>query len=367
MKKANPVLKAASTTITLTFNTLIMAFIFFALAVVQTQTCDAGNEWNIATVTDIGAVAGFAFSFVPRSLESGIAMAGVNKEIWISDIMEGFYPAGEWLARAVDMSAWVEFNTINLTEAGVDPNVLINNTTYPVATAQRVDANLPLPLDTYDSENTLIRNVEAMEAAADKRASVIRQHQNAIIKKTRQKAAHAYAPASDAAYTPVLVTSGAADATAGGTKAATLADLARMAKRFNDVDISLDGRQGVLCPLHLQQLIGQDTALYKQFMDQKEGQPLRYAGFDLFTFSSTARYNTSTNAKVAFGAAAAGTDSVGSSVFFQKDEVMRADGTWDMFLREKDPEQRGDIIGFQKRGLYLPIRNKAIGSLFSKV
>ena len=63
-------------------------------------------------------------------------------------------------------------------------------------------------------------------------------------------------------------------------------------------------------------------------------------------------------------AAAAGTDAV-ASIAFHKDEVMRAQGSQDLFLREKDPETRSDIMGFQMRGLSVPIRNKGIAAIYS--
>ena len=44
---------------------------------------------------------------------------------------------------------------------------------------------------------------------------------------------------------------------------------------------------------------------------------------------------------------------------------MRALGTFDMFERLKDPEQKGDIINFQMRGIALPKRNKMIASIYS--
>lgn len=364
MKKQKSLLKALNASATLVYNALFMAVIFFVLA----ATANAqGAGFSLVNSALTGGATGFACSFIPRTSGAGFAFAGVNKEIWISDIMEGFYPASDFLSRAVDMSAWVEFNTINLAEAGVDPNVLINNTTYPVATTPRTDNPLVLPLATYDSENTVVRNVEEMESAYDKRASVTRQHQNAIRKKTVQHALHNYAPNATAAYTPVNITSGAADAAAGGTKAMTLKDVTLIAEAFSKLDAPSEGRMAVLHPTHLRQLLNEDATLNKIFMDQKEGQPLRYAGFDMYVNSQTARYNTTTSAKVAFGAAPAGTDSVASTLFFVGSEVMRADGTWDMFVREKDPEQRGDIIGFQKRGLYLPIRSKLQAAVFSKV
>jgi hypothetical protein len=36
-----------------------------------------------------------------------------------------------------------------------------------------------------------------------------------------------------------------------------------------------------------------------------------------------------------------------------------------MFERLDDPEQKGDIINFQMRGLALPKRDKAIGAIYS--
>ena len=87
----------------------------------------------------------------------------IEKQIWISMLMEGFYPNRTFLARSVDMTAMVEYNKINLAEAGVDPEVLVDNTTFPVPTASRSDTALELPLHTFDTKNTVVRNVEAME------------------------------------------------------------------------------------------------------------------------------------------------------------------------------------------------------------
>src|SRR6185437_14671098 len=67
-------------------------------------------------------------SFLPGN----IAFAGLLKEIWISALMEVYYANYTFLTRSQDMSMFVENNTINLADCGVDPNVLVNNTVYPV-------------------------------------------------------------------------------------------------------------------------------------------------------------------------------------------------------------------------------------------
>jgi len=36
-----------------------------------------------------------------------------------------------------------------------------------------------------------------------------------------------------------------------------------------------------------------------------------------------------------------------------------------MFETLKDPKTRADIVGFQQRGLSMPIRNKGIGAIYA--
>ena len=50
---------------------------------------------------------------------------------------------------------------------------------------------------------------------------------------------------------------------------------------------------------------------------------------------------------------------------FYKHEVMKADGEIYMYARYDDPEERGTIVGFDKRFIALPIRNKGIGAIIS--
>ena len=54
-----------------------------------------------------------------------------------------------------------------------------------------------------------------------------------------------------------------------------------------------------------------------------------------------------------------------ASVAFYKHEVMKADGEIYMYARYDDPEERGTIVGFDKRFIALPIRNKGIGAIIS--
>jgi len=64
----------------------------------------------------------------------GFALAGLLKEVWIGKLMERFYPDGSWLLESEDMTAFVENNVINLADCGIDPVVLVNNTTCDIRT-----------------------------------------------------------------------------------------------------------------------------------------------------------------------------------------------------------------------------------------
>lgn len=281
----------------------------------------------------------------------------IEKQIWISMLMEGFYPNRTFLARSVDMTAMVEYNKINLAEAGVDPEVLVDNTTFPVPTASRSDTALELPLHTFDTKNTVVRNVEAMELAYDKMESVVRQHRNTLQAKTAAFAANNWAPQTNKELTPVRKTSG--NTNKQGLVALSFQDILDMDAWFRSKDIDPSTMVAVLNPYHLADLMAEDMKLYKEMLTGN-----KIFGFDLYTFSQLPYYNASTGAKVAFGTAAQNTDTQ-CSLFYCANEVMRADGDIDVFARYKDPEQRGDVIGFQKRFTALPIRNKYQAAIYS--
>lgn len=329
-------------------------FALFAVALIAFPVSAALGLPVLFTATGIG----IASYLTPTPTSS--AMAGLNKEIWVPDLMEGFYADDMFISECRDMSAFVDNDVINLAEAGVNPDVLINNSSYPIASAQRADGALALSLDTYDTENTLIRSIETAELAYDKRSSILYGHKQALKMKFLEYAAFRIAPTADGTFTPLVTTTGTDNG--AGLKKLTFADVLTLQKRFDEAEIPAEGRILVLSVQHRSDLQAENITLYNQLMSTNQ-----LYGFKLYSLASKRlpRYNKTTGAKVAWMAAAApSTDSV-ASIAFHKDEVMRAQGSVDMFAKEKDPEQRGDLIGFQMRGLSMPIRNKGIAAIYS--
>lgn len=267
-------------------------------------------------------------------------------------LMEGFYPDRSFLARSVDMTPMVEYNKINLAEAGVAPDVLVDNKDYPVPTMSRTDTPLELTLHTFDTKNTVVRNVEEMETAYAKMESVVCQHRNTLQAKTAAYAAHNWAPAKTAELTP-------AKATAAPGKI-SFEDILKMDAWFRGQDIDPATLVAVLNPYHLADLQLEDMKLYKNMLESN-----RLFGFTVFTFSQLPYYKQADGTKVAFGTKATEADTQ-CSLFYSDQEVMRADGDIEVFAKYKDPGERGDVIGFQKRFTALPIRKKYQAVIYNK-
>jgi hypothetical protein len=290
-------------------------------------------------------------------------MANLEKEVWINQLMEGFYPDSSFLKYAKDFSNLTENDAINLAAAGIDPVVMINNTTYPIQIVQRIDTPIRIELDKFETKNTLVRRPEVIEYAYDQLESVLMGHRNTLRARTAEKAAHAYAPAQDTPSTPVIPTTGE---TRNGRKQLSFEDIFNLKERFDNAGIPFEKRYLVLHPSHLSDLLRLDIRIFKDITDIVDGQPKRFAGFSMLQFSKPATYNGSTMEKKAFGAIPGDNDTFCSFGFYG-DEVMKADGEVYMYRRDDDPEQRGTIVGFDKRFIALPIRNIGIGAIVSSL
>jgi hypothetical protein len=295
-------------------------------------------------------------------LQRNLLFAGILREIWISQIMEKFYPNNSFLNRAQDMDGDVNNNTINLADAGIDPNVLVNNTSYPVAIVERDDAALALGLKYLDTENTVVRNAIKKQQAYNQMESVIRGHRNSLMAKCANLAAWNWAPQQDGAFQAVKQTSG--DDNGSGVKRFKIADLIAQQTVMNLLNVPDDGRVAILNPKHLNDILVEDVAYQKVFANTALGKLPQLYGFDIIVSNHTPKFNSTTGQKTAYGSVDAVTDAP-ASIFYHQDEVMKAQGTMDMFSRLNDPEARGDIIGFQMFFIGLSIRSKYSSATYS--
>ena len=45
----------------------------------------------------------------------------LNKQVWLKQILEGFYPDDSFLTKAVNYSEFVDNNRLHIASAGIDP------------------------------------------------------------------------------------------------------------------------------------------------------------------------------------------------------------------------------------------------------
>ena len=277
--------------------------------------------------------------------------------------MEGFYPDDSFLQKAKDFSEFVDHDRLHIPSAGIDPKVLINNTTYPIDIVERKDEDCEIVLDKFETENTIVRRPDAIEYSYDKLESVISQHRATLRKSVAMKAIHAYAPAVDTFDTPVIETTGL---TTNDRKRLTFADILALKERFDDADIPLTDRYIVLHPKHVTDLLLQDVELFKNLTEIKNGKPFNFAGFGFYSFAQMPVYTVQDKVltKLPFGVIPP-ENAQFASVAFYAEEVMKADGEIYMYSKEDDPGERATIVGFDKRFVALPIRGKGVGAIVS--
>ena len=281
-------------------------------------------------------------------------MATVFKQIFTAIILELFYPNWSWLNELTNLDHMVSNNMINLSEAGIEPEVVQDNNTWPLTPVQRTDTGIQLPLATFDTKPTHVTNVEELETAYDKCRSVANQHINVLRKKTSVSAAYNIAPASNTATTPVLKTTGADRG--DGTKALTYRDITNLSVAFNEADLPEDGRILLMNPRHQADLKNEDMKLYKIMMTDRS-----IDGFKIYMWTGNPKYDVSTGQKMPYGSA---TGNV-CSIAFVNTEAMRCMGDVKGEPENRWADYRGWLLGFQLRFLAMPFRQFGIAAIYS--
>ncbi len=295
----------------------------------------------------------------------GFVLAGLNKEVWLAELMQKFRPNPAWLKEARDLSAYVNNDTINLADAGADPGVIINyDGTYDIPVAATEDTPKTIDLYNMSTEQDQIKAALVKTRAYNIMQDRVQRHNDTLEATSLRLAAYGIAPVSDAALTPVLATSGAV---VGGFKAITLNDIIDLNTKYSNEDMNPNGIKPILVlnPNHLAQLAKEDKDLFKQFVgiDMTDGFDL--LGFKAYKSTVTPLYNKTTGARKAYGAAAApATDTIASFAFLPK-EAGYAKGTMEMFLKQADPQRQSDFVNFAVRFFAGSMRNKGLGAIYS--
>ena len=299
-----------------------------------------------------------------KFLPKGAALEGVYTEVWTGELVKQLRGGmtASWLDGVSDYSAAVNNEVVHLVDVGGDPDVLINNTTYPIAAQELEDGDIALGLDKFQTKKTAVSDDQLFAISYDKMGSVIERHGDAITIAKFKKAAHALAPNSNTAKTPVVPTSGEDD---NGRKKCTRKDIIALKRKLDALQIPTAGRRLVLCSDHVNDLLEDDQKFRDQYYNYTTGKIANMYGFEVYEFENCP-YFTKEGTKVPFKNSPSGTDHQASFCFYTK-RVFRAQGSTKMYYRDAqtNPDYQQNEVNFRHYYIVLPKKMEAIGAIYS--
>lgn len=311
--------------------------------------------WVGAVALNVIAIA------VGACLPKDTLRVGVFTEVWTGELVKSLRGGleGSWLDGVPDQSTIVNNDVIHLVEVGVDPDVLINNTTYPIPSQALEDKDIAVKLDKFQTKVTPITDDELYAASYDKMARVKESHANALNDSKFTKAAHALCAQQDSAKTPILKTTGERDATTGRLRL-TMADVVALKAAMDKLGVPAENRRLVLCPDHANDLLLVSQTFREQYnIDRATGKVGKLYGFDVYEYANTPLY-TQAGKKKNLGVAA-GDGEFNCSFAFYTPRVFKATGSTKMYYSEAatDPEYQRNKINFRHYFLCMPKKGDA--------
>jgi hypothetical protein len=341
------------------------AFIKLTFALMGVMIFAVALNVTVGLPVPAGLMAGTMLSLLPQAAPQGALRAGVLTEIWTGELIDHFKHESKWLGEIPERNDYVENDAINLTKIGADPNVLINNTTYPIPVSGRTDTPIVITLDKFDTENTAITKDELYALPYDKTGSVLSRHRIRLEEDTAKYGMFNVAVNGDSPTTPVIPTTGSTSDIVTGRKDFSPKDLRKLKHRLDLLDVPMAGRILVLHPDHSAALLDLDNSFKDKYTNTKTGEVINHFGFKLYE-DSYSPYRSNSNAKLAWGAVPSATDRA-SSTFFYAPRAVKARGTLQFFYRlaENDPENRRTVAGYRLYHVVIAKDNTGFGAIVS--
>mgnify|MGYP001148304516 CR=1 FL=1 len=302
-------------------------------------------------------------------------MARNYPEVWVGRVETNLRTSNEaqWLDGIPELPVPVtvlnegtdtEKNIINLPTSEFEVEVLINNTTYPIALQEYTDDTAIIALDKYQTLVTTISDDQAMGAAYDMVDNATKGHTDSINTNKFKKAAHAIAPQKDSALTPVVETTGSND---GGRKIMTRADIIKLKKAFDKMQVPKSGRRLVLSSDHIADMLQNDQKFENQYYSYLDGKLRNVFGFEIFEYVANPYYSSTTKEKLSFGAIPTdGDDFEGSFAYYVPNIGKKTGKTKQYYADAKsDPQNQTNKLNYRHYFIAIPKRARYLGAIIS--
>ena len=156
---------------------------------------------------------------------TGIIVAGkqIHNEKAEKEMIKQFRHDGTWMSELQSKNGWVNNDVIKIPKQGAAPNVLINNTVYPIKKNNIQDDHVVLSLNKYETENETVTDDELYALPYEKVSTTQTKHRETLEDKTEEHAIWSIAPDKATDSMPILETTGDDDGT--GRKRLTTKDI----------------------------------------------------------------------------------------------------------------------------------------------
>lgn len=253
-----------------------------------------------------------------------------------------------------DVMQMGENNVIHIPTTEFSPEILINNSTYPLALEDYDDSEVIVKLDKYQTKPTRVTDDQIIGASYEKIDAVTRSHTNKIATTKFKKALHAIAPDTDTDATPVLSLAGAE---------CTYEDLVALKAKCDEKQWPDEGRRLVLCNTHYNALLKDRKNFGDQLINYRKGEvsPI-IAGFEIKKYVASPVYNA--GSKKAFSEVPAAEDKA-ASVAFVVENVKKKTGLTKQYYSDAkaDPENQANLLNYRHYFIALPVEKKYIAAL----
>lgn len=296
-------------------------------------------------------------------------MAGVYREVWTGEVDKGFQAGlkDTFLDGVKDMSRFVEQGresaVIHSTLFGVSPEVLINNSTYPIAVQALDGKDVPIALDKYQTRPTPVTDDELHALSYDKIKETKDAHARALVRARLQKSAHSFTPAGHTDKTPVLLTTGEA---VNGRKRLRWEDVVTLRESLLNAGVELENYRLVLCQEHVNDLLLIDQTFARSYADFKNGIITNQLGFEIRAYDHNPYFNPTAKTKASFGALP-NTGLRRASFCFPVEHVAKAQGATQMYYSsaETDPQNQRSLVAFRNYFIAMPQLTDGFGAIVS--
>lgn len=304
---------------------------------------------------------------LPGFMPEDAACDGVLREVWTGELIRALRERldASWLVGVPDQSSVVDNDVIHLVDVGADPQVLINNTTYPLDVQKLEDGDATFSLDKFQTKPVAVTDDELYALSYDKMSRVKESCSNALNDAKYAKAAHALCPTKNTEKTPVLVTTGAVDPVTKRIKLC-VDDIIALKRKLDDLRVPVTDRRLVLCTDHVNDLLETDQAFKEQYnINRNDGTVGRLYGFDIYEYGACPTYST-TGVKNAVGATPKPGEFQCSFAFYVP-RVFKATGTTKMYYRpaEYDPQYQRNLLSYRHYFICMPKKEDAGGAIYS--